>query len=198
MTSNEHLSAAIERLSATRVSETEYAYYADETGEYVRVSEGDLTDFGRRLERDAGTERACDTYSVWCAESDGEIMPEGYEPEEWEPAVVVELDTVEEHLTDHETINSMVLRARRLRGRRPVVGTVGDCEQYQVCPITVREAARADLDDLVDSVGLQTAALETIADGRCDLDHARLTAGQCLDATNTRQAIEQWDNDHDG
>jgi hypothetical protein len=89
-----HLTAAIDRLSAIRVSETEYAYYAEEVGEYVSVPTTDLEDFGRRIEADAGTDRACDTYSLWCAESDGKFLGPD-EPDEWEPTVSADRETDE-------------------------------------------------------------------------------------------------------
>lgn len=60
-------------------------------------------------------------------------------------------------------------------------------------PRTIIGAARKDLETLNDPVGLQRAAIQLIADNGCSLEHARYAAGQCRDATETREAIQQYD-----
>ena len=69
-----NLSAAIELLDASRDAETgDYIYYAVETSRCYRVTEGDLEDLGARIAREDG-----DGYSLWCAETASEELPEGW------------------------------------------------------------------------------------------------------------------------
>lgn len=61
-------------------------------------------------------------------------------------------------------------------------------------PERIREAARKDIENLNDdTVGLQRAALEAVAENRCDIEQARHAAGQCRDAIELRAAFESDD-----
>jgi hypothetical protein len=70
--------------------------------------------------------------------------------------------------------------------------------------LAIADAARIDLDNLVDPVGLQRAALESVRDGAYDesvvdgrdeleLDNARHVARKCRDAVTLRETIEALD-----
>lgn len=67
MTTTDHLSIGIDKLSGTR-SNGGVTYYAHEINAYVTVSEADVARLGAMLE--AGEP---DTYSVWCSETSYEV-----------------------------------------------------------------------------------------------------------------------------
>lgn len=73
------LDLGVEHLNAVRLADGDYAYRAEETGLWYRVSEDDVIDLGERIEK----ARACrtpdcadephDAYSHWCASCGEEI-----------------------------------------------------------------------------------------------------------------------------
>lgn len=72
---SDDIAGAINKLSATELPGGDYAYLADETKLYYVVSAADVEDLGRRMF--AGE---LDEYSLWCAVTDAEEMPAGWDP----------------------------------------------------------------------------------------------------------------------
>lgn len=56
----------------------------------------------------------------------------------------------------------------------------------------IKQAARLDLSQIDDPIGLQTAMLDTVASG-IDIHYAREVAKRCKDATHLRTLFERAD-----
>lgn len=62
---------AVDFLSAARMPDGRYQYFASETREHYAVSESDIADLGRQL---LAGGFARDVYSVWCADTEAQIV----------------------------------------------------------------------------------------------------------------------------
>lgn len=67
------VTAAADYLDATRLADGRYVYYDDATLAWWAVSAADLAELPAYLERHDG-------YSLWCASTSAEEMPEGWAP----------------------------------------------------------------------------------------------------------------------
>lgn len=62
-TEQANINRAVEKLGAVALANESYAYYADETGRWYRVTAAEMAELGEMLAEDRGD------YSVWCAGS---------------------------------------------------------------------------------------------------------------------------------
>lgn len=73
------LARAADHISAVRMGDGRYAYYAEEISAYVVVTAEGLAELCDYLDDDDADIRR-DAYSHWCAGTPGEEMPSGWEP----------------------------------------------------------------------------------------------------------------------
>lgn len=90
--STERLARAAKHIDATDIGDGKWAHYADETSRWYVVTAAELEELCDYLEHESLTIRA-DAYSHWCAGTNSEEMPAG-----WNPHVTAE--TVAELIKD--------------------------------------------------------------------------------------------------
>lgn len=76
---DERISRAVAALGATDLGDDRWAYYADETSSWWIVNGDDLESYCDYLD-DPDPAISGDAYSHWCAGTNAEEMPEGWEP----------------------------------------------------------------------------------------------------------------------
>lgn len=105
MTRTDRIQTAIDRLNATQLDDGDYAYLADETDAYYRVTEDDLEALGRMLD-----DGAPDAYSHWCSGYGEEMGPSTVE--RWDDAASYqtesECDDDGETVTAYSTVSVLV------------------------------------------------------------------------------------------
>lgn len=81
MTSTQtHIERAARKIDAVKLSNGDYAHYADETSSWWVVSAEELAELCDFLDHDDPQIRR-DAYSHWCAGTTGKEMPPGWNPE---------------------------------------------------------------------------------------------------------------------
>ena len=80
MTKNsDNLRRAADAVGAVEMADGRWAYYAEETQRYYVMSAADLEDLCGYLD-DEDEQVSGDAYGHWCAGTDDEEMPAGWEP----------------------------------------------------------------------------------------------------------------------
>jgi hypothetical protein len=74
-TEDAQIARAVEYLDAVKLADGRYAYYADETRRHYVVDASDIASLGDDLWLELN-----DAYSMWCAATESEEMPEGWTP----------------------------------------------------------------------------------------------------------------------
>jgi len=122
-TTDPRLTRAAEYVDAVELPDGRWAHYADETQQWYAVSAETLAELADYLDRDP-----LDGYSFWCAETDSEEMPAGWDPEAHEWHIYYTITCRDPH--DTETAQRRVRRED---------GTVG-----YGAPMRFRTAAEAE------------------------------------------------------
>jgi hypothetical protein len=76
------LAAGIAKLSATKLPDGRFAYFDDGMRRWYVVTETDVVSLIADYVESARPNIAADAYSHWCARTQAEEMPDGWEPSE--------------------------------------------------------------------------------------------------------------------